>query len=476
MYSVNPDEGRTTRRPAGAWVKGAILILALVPAWLLMTGEPPPGLTPGGMRALGVAWLALVLWVLSPIPLGATGLLAIVLLPALGIIEQQRAFSYFGNSAVFFLLGVFILTGALIRTGLSKRLALLFLSRIGTGPRRLTLGVMFLCAFMAFWMPEHAVAAMAYPVVLEIVRSLGLREGGSRFGTGIFLALAWGAIAGGVGTLLGGARAPLALEIATQLGAARISFATWALAAVPISLLVTLAGFLILRLLFPPEIESVEPARRILADELALIGRMRSVEWRVGLLLIACILLWIIQGEKVGLAVIAVGAAVAVFLLRIASWSEVVDYVNWNVIVMYGGAIALGRALLETGAVAFLAETLTRRLGLALAGSDLFFSGLALLLSQGISNAAAVVVVLPMGLGFVGVEGLAAARLTIIVAVAAGFAFCFPVSTPANAIIHDSGFVKIKQMAGAGVLATIAAWIILSLAVKFYWPHLVGFF
>ncbi len=438
----------------------------------MVTADPPSGLSTAGLRSLAVAYVALLLWLFAPIPLAATGLLAIVMLPALGVIEQDRAYAFFGNSAVFFLLGVFILTGALIRTGLSKRAALLFLSRVGAGPGRLLSGVMVLCAFLALLMPEHAVAAMAYPVVLEITRSLGLRPGRSRFGTALFLALAWGAIAGGVGTLLGGARAPLALEISRQLGADQISFMDWAAAAVPISVVVTAAGFLLLRWIYRPEIDSVDSARRVLSDELGRIGRMRPVEWRAGLLVVACVALWMTLGDELGLALISVGAAVAVFALRLARWGEIVEYVNWNVIVMYGGAIALGKALVETGAVVWLSERMTSVLGLSAQGAPAFFSALALVLSQGISNAAAVVVVLPMGLGFAEAGGTDTFLVTIAVATAAGFAFCFPVSTPANAIVHDSGHVRTRQMAAGGLVMAALGWAVLLLAARFYWPLL----
>jgi len=452
-----------SHHPVGAW-KYLVLALAILPALAAFWVAPPEGLSTAGLRAIGVAWITLTLWFLAPVPLAATGLLAVVLLPALGIVDDERAFSYFGNRAVFFLLGVFILTGALIRTGLSKRAALLFLSRVGQSPSRLVLGVLVLCSFLALWMPEHAVAAMAYPVVLEITRALGLRKGRSPLGTALFLALAWGAISGGVGTLLGGARAPLALEIAGQLGEERITFATWARAAVPISVIVTAIGFLLLRVRFRAEVASVEPARRILSDELALIGKMRSAEWRAGLIALTCIALWITLGDRWGLALISVGAAVAVFFFRIARWRDLVDYVNWNVIVMYGGAIALGKALVETGAASYLAQHLPT------AHVIPCYSGLGLIMSQAISNAAAVVVVLPAGLGLA--EN--APALTIAIAVAAGLAYCFPVSTPANAIIDASGFVTRRQMAGLGVIMMLAGWIVLVLASLVYWPHIPG--
>ena len=76
-------------------------------------------------RCVGVFVICMSLWFTNLIPLAATGLLAIALLPLLGILPEQRAFGLFGNEAVFFMLGVFLLAAAMIATGLSKRITLL---------------------------------------------------------------------------------------------------------------------------------------------------------------------------------------------------------------------------------------------------------------------------------------------------------------------------------------------------------------
>ena len=62
-------------------------------------------------------------------------------------------------------------------------------------------------------MSEHAVAAMMFPIVLEIVNTLDLRKEDSVFGKGMFFALAWGCIIGGTATVFGGGRVLLGVEI-----------------------------------------------------------------------------------------------------------------------------------------------------------------------------------------------------------------------------------------------------------------------
>ena len=65
-------------------------------------------------RCVGVFVVCMSLWFTNLIPLAATGLLAIALLPLLGILPEQRAFGLFGNEAVFFMLGVFLLVAAVL--------------------------------------------------------------------------------------------------------------------------------------------------------------------------------------------------------------------------------------------------------------------------------------------------------------------------------------------------------------------------
>ena len=126
--------GKTGHQSAA---KNIFLIICIGLGLVLILKSPPEGLSPEGSRCLGVGVICFSLWVLQSIPLAATSLLAVILLPTFNVLGRAEVFSYFGNSAVFFLIGVFILSAAIIRTGLSKRLAFLFISRFGKTPRGL---------------------------------------------------------------------------------------------------------------------------------------------------------------------------------------------------------------------------------------------------------------------------------------------------------------------------------------------------
>lgn len=119
--------------------------------------------------------VCLLLWVTALIPLQITSLLAIVLLPLLQIMESSEAYALFGNKAVFFILGAFILAAAVMSSGLSTRLAFLVLNHFGNSPIKLLAALFIVPAVFSLFISEHAVAAMFLPITLEIARVLKLK-------------------------------------------------------------------------------------------------------------------------------------------------------------------------------------------------------------------------------------------------------------------------------------------------------------
>ena len=115
-------------------------------------------------------------------------------------------------------------------------------------------------------MSEHAVAAMMFPIVMEIVNALNLKKGESVFGKGLFFAMAWGCIIGGATTVLGGGRVPLAVEILekTTQGKGTIGLLEYTQLSFPLVVILLACGWVVLRTLFPPEVADIGPAREVL--------------------------------------------------------------------------------------------------------------------------------------------------------------------------------------------------------------------
>ncbi|MEZ5335102.1 MAG: DASS family sodium-coupled anion symporter [Methanolobus sp.] len=450
-----------------------IILLSLVILLAIYAIPAPDGLSMEGKNALGIFIVAILLWTTNAIPLSVTGLLVIALLPLLNVMPSKDAFALFGNQAVFFIMGAFILAAAMMKTGISKRAALVMLNIFDGTPRRLLFSVMLSSALLSFIMPEHAVAAMMFPVVAAIADSLDLEPLNSKYGTLLFLSMAWGTIIGGVGTLLGGARNPLAIGLLEENSGMTISFFEWCQAIVPIVFVMLAIGFIILNLFFKIDIHDVRSARSVLKRHLKRMGKISINEKKAGLIFVLTVLAWIFFGHIIGLAVIAVISGVSLFILDIITWDDVESNVNWGIILMYGGAISMGSALVQTGAVEWIANTVLYN-GYPNAFFTLIIISLvAKFLTEGISNSAAVAILLPIGFSLGSIIGINPIAMTYMVSVPAGLAFILPMGTPANAIAYSSGYYEIKEVLVPGLILNLISWIVFILMALIYWP-LIG--
>ncbi|MCI0433310.1 MAG: DASS family sodium-coupled anion symporter [Gemmatimonadetes bacterium] len=470
-----PEDRGTPRRPGPRrvsplrwWLSvvgcGAGVLIAVLPT--------PAGLVPAGKASIAVFVIAISLWITQVVPIGVTGLLAVALLATIGGLAPSEAYAAFGNPAVFFILGVFIIASALIHSGLSKRLALLFLRRFEGGAFRLAAGIMFAGALMTVFMPNQASAAMLFPITLEIARAAGLRPGESPYGRVLFFALAWGAMIGANASILGSARVPLALELYEQRFASTLTFLQWLIATAPLVVAGTLIGLAVLRVTYRSDGVDLRAAQRTIEEGVTRLGRMGSVQWRVAAVMVLTIGAWIFLAGTLDRAAIAVIGAASLFALGVLRWNDLEGYVQWGIVLMYGGAIAIGVAIDRSGAAGWLVVGLIDRVTLSPAIIMIGLGVLAVALSEIMSNAAAVAVLLPLAFSLTGTFDLSPAVLVLTTCAGAGMAYTLPISSAPNTIAYSSGYVGMRDMAMIGSLMTVAQLLLLVAVQTFYWPYL----
>jgi sodium-dependent dicarboxylate transporter 2/3/5 len=430
------------------------------------------GLSRPGQNCLAVFCFSITMWITQFLPLPVTGFLVFALLPILGILPSSQAFSLLGSNAVFFILGAFVIAAAMMSSGLSKRLALLFVSRFDKSPSRLLAGVLISSAALALLMPEHVVAAMMFPIVLELAQCLRLTPRQSNYGKALFLSLAYGAVIGGVGTFLGGARNPLAVGMLKDSYGIEINFLQWIVAAGPFVIVMLVLAFLMLKLLFKIEFISVKEAHRVLRADIKRLGPLSLREKKIASIFTLAILSWIFFSNQLGLATIAILASGALFVTKTINWKDIENNINWGIILMYGGAIAIGVALSVTKASDWLALRLIAPFS---GGHFSLIAALSLaskLLTEGISNVAAVAILLPISFGFVDVSGLSPVVMLYAITIPAGLAFALPIGTPPNAIAFSSGYYSISDSIKGGIILNALSWLLVLAVAKFYWPLL----
>lgn len=443
---------------------------------VLLNQEGPEDLSEEGYKVLCLFFLCVSLWATNLIPLSITSLLAIAAIPLLGILDATQAYSFFGNKAVFFILGVFILSAAMIAGGSSIRLSVWALETWGQSPLKLMTSIYFFCAISSCFMSEHAVAAMMFPILHEIVSSLKLDGKTSAFAKSLFFAMAWGCIIGGTTTVLGGGRVPLALEIlekSTQ-GKSTIGILEYTSLSFPLVILLLLSGWFILRLLFPPDIDDIEPARKVLRSKAADLGIMNFQEKGIAFVMGITLITWFSYGDELGIANIAILAIVALFVLNLITWKKVEPLINWAIILMYGGAICLGEVMAVSGAALWLAQHLFEGVIHSAPAFLIAIAVLSTVFTTFMSNSAVIAILVPPAISMCATYGISPALAVLSVILPSNFAFILPIATPASALAFSSRFLTIKEMMGSGTLLSLLGMVSYLILLFGYWP-LIGF-
>ena len=443
---------------------------------LLLGLEGPSDLSPEGYKVLCLFILCVCLWATNLIPLSITSLLAIAAVPLLGIMEATQAYSYFGNKAVFFILGVFILSAAMIACGLSTRISIWVMEHWSETPGQLVTSTYFFAAISSCFMSEHAVAVILFPIIHEIAQSLNLKQDNSIFGKSMYFAMAWGCIIGGSMTVLGGGRVPLAVEMLEKATAGQqtLGILQYTQLSFPLVLLLLGGGWVALKILFPSDIQNIDRARKILKQKAIVMGKLTFQEKGISLIMGATLFCWFVYGDQLGIANIAIIAIVLLFVLNLITWKMVEAHINWAIVLMYGGAICLGEVMSESGAALWLAEQLFS--GLIESGT-VFLMVIALLstlFTTFMSNSAVIAILLPTAISMSPAYGINPTLATMTVILPSNFAFILPIATPASALAYSSKFLTLREMIWSGSILSLMGLAFYLLLLMFYWP-VIGF-
>ncbi len=438
----------------------------------------PEGLSYNGKIMIGILIMGGILWATESIPLAVTGLLIIIIQPILGVLPAKEVFSSFGNQAVFFLIGAFILAGAVEKHGLHRRIALKLLSYFEKSPRILSFGIMSSCVILSFVMPAHGVAALFLPIVVSILIAMKVTPRESNFGKICMLSIAYGCSIGSLGTLVGGARNPLTVGLLSDFNPPIIlTFFEWMIFSMPVVFISLPLVWIVLQISFPLEIKSISIAKKEINKQVSMAGKMGRNEIVVSITLALTVFLWIFfsSPEYLGLAVIALIGSIILFFTGSISWKDVEKRVPWGIILLYGGAITLGVSMQKSGAGTWIARQLFELVGhnpyLVILGLIIF----TILLTNVMSNVGAVAILLPIGLSLATeLPELSPLLASMLIALSGGLAFMFVIATPGNAIAYSSGYFSIRDLLKAGVIANIICIGVIFVIAIIYWKGVLG--
>lgn len=461
-----------------ALLAGPVLFL------LTLANEPAfGGMSESAWLVTGLTvWMALW-WITEPVPIPVTALLPIVIVPLLGLDTINNVTAPYAHPLIFLFLGGFILSIAMERWNLHKRIALLTMLLVGSKPSQQIAGIMLVTAFLSMWMSNTATAVMMLPIGLSIIamqQDRGISN--DNFAKAILLSIAYAASIGGIATLIGSPPNALLAAYLERSYQLQLSFSDWMLFGVPLSVsLLCVCWLWLTQLHFRLDNITTLVSKSMYREKLAALGKMHQAEKLVLLVFVSAAFCWTFRSplsRLTGIALddtlIAICAASLLFILpvslktgqRILQWEDC-QKLPWGVLLLFGGGLTLASQIDNSGLSNYIAAQIGQLGSINLLVLVVLVTTVIIFLTEITSNTATAAAFLPL-LGPVAVSlDTSAAMLVIPAAVAASCAFMMPVATPPNAIVFASGKLKILDMVKAGLVLNLAAIVLITLAVLF---------
>ncbi|MDX2274918.1 MAG: DASS family sodium-coupled anion symporter [Hyphomonadaceae bacterium] len=455
----------------GRWV-GLILGPALAIGLQLMAR--PEGLSAEAWWVVSLAALMVTWWVTEAIPISATALIPLVVLPLVGAASIKESAAPYADPIVFLFIGGFILAAAVERWRLHERIALSIAVRSGGRPTALVAGFMIGAALISMWISNTATTLMLAPIALGAARALA-HEGKPDLALGgaLMLGVAHASTIGGIGTPVGTPTNLIGRAFLERAGE-DISFLQWMAMAAPIMLMMLPLAWLFLCLpLFGKGRDKSEAIISVVRQALAALGKITTPEMRVALVFGLTAIAWmssaVVKEHVPGLdglndTTIAIAGALLLFFVpsgrgqgeKLVTW-QTAERIPWGIAVLYGGGLALAAAMESTGLAQWIGGQIAGFDGLSAFALVAVLVIVTILISELASNVATLTSVLPIVAAVAGATDAPLAPLAFPVTLAASFAFMLPVATAPNAIAYSSGLVTLKRMLAVGLGLNIAA-------------------
>ena len=411
----------------------------------------------GGLTSLCAIW-----WIFEPIPIPVTSLIPIAVFPMVGAMTSKQVGQAYGHYLILLLLGGFIISQAMERSGTHKRLAFAMISLFGSKGRRLVFGFMAASALLSMWISNTATVLMLLPIALAVIH----QSDNENLTVPLLLGICYAASIGGMGTPIGTPPNAAYVSISKEYFGHEVGFVEWMKMSIPLVLiLLPLVGIWLTRNLKSTTEVSLPHS-----------GQWRPIEIRTMIVFGLIALAWILRKEpfggwqawlnlpKASDADVALLGVVLMFIVpsgekageKLLDWATAVK-IPWGILLLFSGGLVIASAFKSVGLSAaigkHLAVLIDFHLFLVILGTCLLVT----FLTEVTSNTASTLLLLPIIAETVQASDKIdnPALLMIPATISASCAFMLPVATPPNAIIYSSGKISIRTMASEGFILNI---------------------
>jgi sodium-dependent dicarboxylate transporter 2/3/5 len=467
------------------WEKKWFYIAMLVGVAMLQM-PLPEGLSHDGLVVLTMSVVATILFVTEPVPLPTVALLIICAQVLLLDMDSTVVAKSLMTDSVLFIMGSLMLAVAVVKQKLDKRIAWWLVRMTGTKTTNICFGISVTSGLLASFIGEHTVAAMMLPVGITLITLTSDDPRKVRnLAAVILFSIAYGASIAGIGTPSGGARNAIMIgywkEFFYNPGDPEsyhfiIDYIKWMTFAYPMFLLQLPFVTLVLFMTFKPEYRDLSRAVVKLRAMVEAEGPMKRADWMSIFLFFLVLVGWITISSDIGMGTVAIMGAAAFLIAGLVRWDDINSGVNWGVVLLYAAAISLGVEMKITGAALWVAEHFLDLLvpfgaheGFGLWAA---VSALTTLVTNTMSNGAAVAVLGPIVLKVAVAANESPIVIGFITAISSSFAYLTVVGTPACTIVYASGYLKTTDFLIVGWKMVLISTIIMLLAASVYWPLL----
>ncbi|MGA2962503.1 MAG: DASS family sodium-coupled anion symporter, partial [Candidatus Korobacteraceae bacterium] len=451
-----------------AWGKKWGLLLSLA-IGLAIWSMPLSGINPTQHKVLAIFGGAVAVWVTMGVNFAVSSLLITTFLyfwvgnptGALknGALVRNTDFAISGfsaNSPPWLILTGFVISVAMVNTGVAKRLLLHVVRSIGRRPLGAIIAASLTNYLIAPFTPSNTARALAMvPVVEGVAESYHVKRGESNFGRGLALAMAFAnnitASAFLTGTI---ANLMFISSIVAVAGTSKFtSWGFWALAAAPTNLVLLLLVSWYLVKIYPPEMKEISGGMKRIDDDLAAMGPMTAAEKKAISYFLLAIALWgtdQIHGLNATMVAFLVSSLLFLPKIGVLDWKKTQNSLPWELFMFVGGVTTLGNALTQTKSVAVVINAVFASLGLRNFSA---FWLLMLLIGFTIfshvwwsTTTSMTGVMAPIYIGIAQSMGYDVAKFCLPLAIMVAYALFLPFNTNGNMIMLNTGYFSANDL------------------------------
>ncbi|HBV3124407.1 TPA: SLC13/DASS family transporter [Klebsiella pneumoniae] len=409
---------------------------------------------------------AIIMFVWEKVPLAVTSMVVCVALVLTGVLDLKQAFAGFIDSNVILFVAMFIVGGALFETGMANKVGGVITHFAKTEKQLIFIIMVVVVGVMSGFLSNTGTAAVLIPVVIGVAAKSGFTR--SR----LLMPLVFAAALGGNLSLIG-APGNLIAQSALQNIGSGFGFFEYAKVGLPM-LVCGILYFLTIGYKFLPNNSN--------SSEVGSIGEQRDYShvprWKqiLSLVVLIATILGMIFEKQTGISLTVAGCIGALVLVITGVLTEKQAYkaIDSQTIFIFGGTLALAKALEMTGAGKLVADQVIGLLGNNSSPFMLLVVvfALSVVMTNFMSNTATVALLVPVSLSIAAGMGADPRAVLMATVIGSSCAYATPIGMPANMMVLSAGGYKFVDYAKSGIpliiVSTIVSLILLPILFPFH--------